>query len=411
MSFDVAGVIASTGVDARPYQQRVVQKAVDMFTGEYVNKHGNQLPASQSVMIESPTGSGKTVMGHLTVKALQALNPDLVVGWVAMRRNLLSQAAAENCRIGVENIHYISMFDSNPAALLDARRLGKKIILVVDEAQHDAASTMASLHESIAPDMILGLTATPFRTDSMKLCFNHVIKDAGIHQLIQDGYLSEYHHFVIDDWTPEVVAEHYCREPERWGKSVVFFLEWEQCERFAHLLELRESEVRDRLRQRDDMPLGRSLVSTVRGGGSPKDRDDILDAFRDGDIGVLVNCMVLTEGFDAPSLMTAFVRDSVKGPTMQMAGRAFRKHPRASADRRFAVKHVVQSKNTKWPITKTAMSRVQYQWQESNWRSLTVNPEIDNIQSEVRRQIAQINVEMPQFITARNKKKRRISFG
>jgi superfamily II DNA or RNA helicase len=73
------------------------------------------------------------------------------------------------------------------------------------------------LHNIIMPDFVLGMTATPFRTDSMKLCFSKVIKDAGIHQLIQDGYLSRYHHYTIPNWNPNTVAEFYAADPTRWG--------------------------------------------------------------------------------------------------------------------------------------------------------------------------------------------------
>ena len=51
----------------------------------------------------------------------------------------------------------ISMFDKNPPADVD--------LLVVDECQHDAADSMAHIHNVVKPKMILGLTATPFRSD------------------------------------------------------------------------------------------------------------------------------------------------------------------------------------------------------------------------------------------------------
>jgi superfamily II DNA or RNA helicase len=46
---------------------------------------------------------------------------------------------------------------------------------------------------------------------------------------------------------------------------------------------------------------------------------------------VLANCMVLTEGFDEPTLQTVWVRRSGRGPTIQMAGRALRKCPGMAA--------------------------------------------------------------------------------
>lgn len=418
MSF-VKQVISESNVEPRPYQRKIIKKTTDMFMGRYLNVQRQPEQPARSVMIESPTGSGKTVMGHMVAKALQYENPGLVVGWVAMRRNLLSQAASENAGLGINvaDIHYVSMFDKEPMELCQARRDGKKILMVVDEAQHDAASSMAHLHNLIEPDWILGLTATPFRTDRVKLCFDKVVKDAGIHQLIQDGYLSRYCHYTIPEWTPETVADHYCSEPERWGKSVVFFHQWDDVLRFQSIILEREVEIRDRLGAcRSDMPLSRSLVEVVKGGGTKSDyndRDRLLDDFRNGEVGVLVNCMVLTEGFDAPSLETAFVRDSVKGPTMQMAGRAFRMHPvwKDGGDSRFRFKNIVQSRHTKWPILKTAMADRQYLWQENSWRSLTLNPHLEEINHKAKMAIAQTEVSLPKFIVDRQAKApRRLRF-
>src|SRR2546421_10380750 len=104
-------------MEPRPYQQRIVAKAVDCFCDKGL----------RSILIDSPTGSGKTVMALLIGRALQdALG--LRIGWVAMRRYLLDQARAENeqRRIGV-NAQFISMFDREPPTNLD--------VLIVDEAQ------------------------------------------------------------------------------------------------------------------------------------------------------------------------------------------------------------------------------------------------------------------------------------
>ena len=382
---NVDAVIKSTKLDVRGYQRRIVKKTLDMFQGRYKNGAGELEPNARSVLIESPTGSGKTSMGWLTAKALQEEYPDLVVGWVAMRRNLLSQAAGENVEKGihVQNVHMISMFDRNPADLLRLKGEGRKVLLVVDEAQHDAANSMAHLHNTIEPDFILGLSATPFRTDRVKLCFDKIIKDAGIHQLIQDGFLSKFHHYSIPNWNVETVVETYLREPDRWGKSIFYFPNLEQC--FACASRLRAD--------------GR-VCEVVTGDSNVEDQ---LELFRNGDVPVLINCMKLTEGFDAPDLQTAFVRDSGKGPTMQMAGRAFRKYPKISA------KQIVQSKQSRWPIIRTAMPEQQFVWQEDMWLSLTVNPLLNTINQNARVAIAQTDVELPAFVTQK-KKVRKLRF-
>lgn len=374
----VKDIAAATKLQPRPYQFRIVNKTLDMFQGRYKNGAGQLEVPARSVLIESPTGSGKTVMGWLAAKALQVelaeKGEELVVGWVAMRRNLLTQAALENTGkgINVAGVKMVSMFDKDPADLLAAKKAGKKVLLVVDEAQHDAASSMAHLHNEIEPEFILGLSATPFRSDRVKLCFDKVIKDAGIHQLIQDGFLSKYHHYSIPDWRVESVVEAYLREPGRWGKSAMYFVNLAQCHLAARLL--RE---------------GGTVCDVVTG---DTDVEEQLEAFRRGDVPVLVNCMKLTEGWDEPSLQTAFIRDSVKGPTMQMGGRAFRKFP----DLPF--KQIVQSKETAWPLLRTAMPEMQFVWQEDAWLSLTVNPLLNRINQNARLAIAQTEVELPKFL-------------
>ena len=202
---DLDKLINTTAVQPRPYQRRIVGKAVDLFANH----------ALRSILIESPTGSGKTVMGLLTARALQDLL-GIRVGWVAMRRYLLDQAESENRRLGINvEMSLVSMFDKHPPTGLD--------LLVVDEAQHDAAQSMAVLHQTIRPRFILGLSATPFRADKVKLCFDSVIKDAGIHSLIQDGYLSKFDHYTLPSWSPEAFVEAYLRDRKRWGRSIVYF--------------------------------------------------------------------------------------------------------------------------------------------------------------------------------------------
>lgn len=381
MLADFDTVMSGTTLEPRPYQMRITTKARDMFLGHYKDENtGDLQKPMRSILIESPTGSGKTSMALLSCRMLQHTMPDLVVGWVAMRRNLLAQAERENHEksIGVQNIHFISMFDKSPDVLIEARKQGKKVLVVSDEAQHDAANSMAHLHNVVEPDYILGMTATPFRTDRVKLCFDKIIKDAGIHALIQDGYLSQYEHYTISDWQPRTVADTYLRDPKRWGKSIFYFKNVQECYELAQIL--RSSGV---------------MCDVVTG---DTDCESQLEAFRSGVYPCLINCMKLTEGFDEPALETAWVRPSRKGPTMQMGGRVFRKHPEAKRDPKYAVKRIVQSKDSKWPFIRTALPVQQYSWQEDTWLSLTVNPHLNEINQSARRAIAAAEVALPDML-------------
>jgi superfamily II DNA or RNA helicase len=355
---DIDALIAATAVQPRPYQRRIVGKAVDLFSRL----------ALRSILIESPTGSGKTVMGLLVARAMQdALG--VRVGWVAMRRFLLDQARAENDRLGIGvDATYISMFDRHPPTGLD--------LLVVDEAQHDAAQSMATLHQTVRPRFILGLSATPFRADKVKLCFDSVIKDAGIHALIQDGYLSSFHHYTLPAWSPEAVVEAYLRDRDRWGRSLFYFHTLEECGRADRLLK------------------SAGLRSEVVHGGSDRERQ--LDAFRVGEVDVISNCMVLAEGFDCPQLRTVFCRPSGKGVTVQMAGRVLRKHPDEP------VKQVVQSIGTRWPFARTATPAQQYVWTNDGWRTLEPNPLIHQVSVRTMQALARTNVTLPAYVQQRS---------
>lgn len=379
----VLEVIEDAAVEPRPYQQRIVSKVVAMYLGKHVHEQtGEHESAVQSVMLESPTGSGKTIMALLIAKAMQTIDPDLVIGWVAMRANLLTQAARENRAMGINaDIQWISMFNKDPREILEARANGKRILLIVDECQHDSASSMAHLHNIISPDMILGMTATPFRSDRMKLCFQKIVKDCGIHQLIQDKYLSEYHQYTIPNWVPEQVADHFCADPDRWGKSIFFMKNLEECYELYALLRVR------------------GINAEVVKGGQQKITDQQLDRFERDEFQCLINCMVLTEGFDCPSLKTAWIRDSSKGPTIQMGGRAFRKHPE------LPVKQIVQSEHTKWPMIRTAMPSQQFLWVRDGWKSLKVNPHLELINNNSRMAIAVTETHFPQFLADRSKKR------
>jgi superfamily II DNA or RNA helicase len=283
-----------------------------------------------------------------------------------MRRNLLSQAMFENRRRGFNvELSLISMFDKAPPAA---------DVLVVDEAQHDAAMSMANLHCALKPKLVLGLTATPFRSDRVKLCFDQVIRDAGIQQLIQDGFLSEYHHFTIAEYTPENVAATYLRERQRWGKSLMFFHRLDQCQACLALLEAAGV---------------RAEVVTAH-----TDRERQLDDFEAGRLEVLINMSILTEGFDCPTLRTVFCRPSGRCCTIQMAGRVLR----LCGGEPF--KQIVQCGKTPHPFVKTALASEQYVWTDGGWRSLQLNQHINAITQNVRGVLAKTSVELPKLVAA-----------
>ena len=373
-------------IEKRDYQERIFNKALK-YISEFLKKKaaGELKPdAAATLLIESPTGSGKTVVGQAILKALSigmVNNTIYEPLWIAHRRELLRQANKTNEDVfKIQGFETMSMFDRNPD-----RFRGQKKVLLVDEAQHDPAASSASIHSAIQPEIIIGLTATPYRVDRAKLCFEKVIKDAGIHQLIREGWLAPFQQYMMEgDWTPANVTRVFMQQPEEWGLSVSYFLRVEEA-----------IEMADRLKAEG------IKAESITG---DSDREDILEAFHAGEIQHLSNCMVLTEGFDAPKLKTAFVRASSKGPTIQMAGRAFRKHISTP------YVNVVQNEFTKFPFTRHATAEMQYVEENGIWKHIG-NKDIEPIIQKNRFKRVQVKIELPEYLIKKKAKSRKNPFG
>jgi superfamily II DNA or RNA helicase len=223
----------------------------------------------------------------------------------------------------------------------------------------------------------LGLTATPFRTDRVKLAYEKIIKDCGVRFLIEQGYLSPFNQYALEEFTPQSVSKAFLEDPERWGKSVVYMLNRDLCFETAELLNA-----------------GGIPTEVMLGTDSMTRRDEVFTAFEEGKILCLVNIYLLTEGFDAPDLRTCWVRDSCKLPTMQMSGRCLRKDPN-NADK---VANIVQSMQTHYPYTKTAKARCEFIQQEGVWRQLGESPMIEKIVEMVRNQLWTKQVILPAIL-------------
>lgn len=324
-------------IEERPYQRAIVNRTLDSFD-----------EGLESVMVVSPTGSGKTVMGLQSAKAIQESDPNVGVAWVALRRTLLQQVVEVNEQVGVKNLIPLSAFDREVTAKVAGF---ERIMLVLDEAHHSAADTCVALWDTVTPFFTIGLSATPMRTDNLRLCFQRVLQEAGYHRLIQDGYLSQYAHYLLQRYTPHSVAAAYLAEPSKWGRAAIFFRTAEECHTCHDLLVAGGA---------------RSDVVTAS-----TDRETQLENFEAGRTDVLLNMAVLSEGWDCPSLQTVFVRDSSKGPSIQMGGRVLRRH------RDCPIKNIVQSKNTDWNFGRTAMPKVCYSETETgHWLSVTPNTKL-----------------------------------
>lgn len=319
--------------EERAYQSDTVDKVCELFK------------ENTSVLIESPVGSGKTLMGLMVVKRIAdekyLQGDDLTVNYVAARRHILKQAQILNEELFHCNINFVSAFDKTPP---------KADMMIIDEAHHEATQSILNMYDSVNNTLTLGLSATPLRTDRMKLSFQKVVKSATIPFLIDKGFLSKFHSYKLSIWDPRVIARIYLDDIERFGKSLVFFKTIRECKVFSEILN------------------NNGVHCEVVTGSSDKDRQ--LEDFLENRIDVLTNVSVLTEGFDVPQLQSVFIRDASRVPTIQMAGRGLRK----AEGKNFC--NFIQSNNSKYPVEKIAAPSMSFSYFKNSWRSLSDDTEI-----------------------------------
>jgi superfamily II DNA or RNA helicase len=313
--------------ERRQYQEDAISLCLDALAEK----------GSESVLLESPVGSGKTYMALEMLHRLQGkLGRQLKINWVAPRHRLLQQVMAANRDLYGDNIRPVSLFARTPP---------EADFVVLDEAHHEATQSCVLLYEKMRAKMTLGLSATPLRTDRMKLSFQKTVRTCSIARLIREGYLSQFNSYLIPTYSVETVAEHYLASPEKWGKSLVFFDTIAQCVQFKALMEA-----------------GGVAVEVVTG---ESNKDAQMEAFESGRVRVVANVAMLTEGFDQPDLMSIFARDSSRLPAIQMCGRGLRKAPGKDAC------NIVQSGTSKYLFERVAKPKNAFRWQQGRWLALS----------------------------------------
>lgn len=313
--------------EKRAYQLNAVKETLEQFQ-----------KGRESVLIESPVGSGKTIMGLMVIQELQKQNPALQVNWVASRRHILEQTEKINLDFFHCNLNYVSVFNSAPPPA---------DMIVLDEAHHEATQSCLAMYEKTGNSLTLGLSATPQRTDKMRLSFQHSVRGVTIQSLIDNGVLSPYHSCKIPYYNADIAAKIYCQAPQKWGKTLAFFNTIAECLRFASILK------------------EKGIACEVITANSNRDKQ--LELFINGNLQVIANVSVLSEGFDLPELQSVFVRDSSRLPCIQMAGRGLRR----SAKKKFC--NIVQSENSPYQMEKIAHPLESFCYSKDVWLSCSGN--------------------------------------
>lgn len=170
---------------------------------ELVNKVRHQMRTSKAVLLQSPTGSGKTSMAiHMITSARDKANKTI---FAVPRKDLLEQTSNSFNLYGAEHSFIASGKPYNPHSqthigMIDtmARRLDKlpsAKLLIVDETHYGQGSLDKVInHYKAQGAWILGLSGSPVKSNGKGLdCwYDTMVQGKSIRWLIDNKRLSEY---------------------------------------------------------------------------------------------------------------------------------------------------------------------------------------------------------------------------
>lgn len=295
----------------------------------------------RSVMVQMPTGTGKTVVLAELVKRLKMKNEGLKILIVAHRRELVEQIKAtikrmkmDSRNITVESIQTISR-------RIDALDFIPSLV-VIDEAHHALAKTYKMMWDAWPDARFLGLTATPCRLNGKGFTdlFDVLVQSWDIPTFIKEKWLSTYDFVSIksDGVTQRLLdslqkrgadgdyqnkemdmllnkkpsIERLYRSLEEYGKDrkgIVYAINISHAQKITKLYQ--ENGVK---------------AIAIDSKTPATERQADIEAFKKGDIQVLVNVDIFSEGFDCPDVeFVQLARPTLSlAKYLQMVGRGLR---------------------------------------------------------------------------------------
>ena len=303
----------------------------------------------RSVMAQMPTGTGKTYLLTAVIDSFVSNNPKEKVWIVAHRRELVSQINET-----VRKFHSYSA--SNTSSLVSSVKavsiqwLSKHYdeieeepgMIVIDEAHHALAKTYKEMWERFPKAKFLGLTATPCRLNGKGFTdlFDVLVQSWGIPEFISKGRLATYDFVSIksDGVTQRLIdslqkrgadgdyqnkemdmllnkkpsIERLYRSLEEFGKDrkgIVYAINISHAQKITKLYQ--EHGVK---------------AIAIDSKTPATERQQDIEAFKKGDIQVLVNVDIFSEGFDCPDVeFVQLARPTLSlAKYLQMVGRGLR---------------------------------------------------------------------------------------
>ena len=303
----------------------------------------------RSVMAQMPTGTGKTYLLTAVIDSFVNGNPMEKVWIVAHRRELVSQIDET-----VRKFH--SYYASNTSSLLSSVKAmsiqwlmrhydeieEEPGMIVIDEAHHALAKTYKEMWERFPKAKFLGLTATPCRLNGKGFTdlFDVLAQSWSVPEFISKGRLATYDFVSIksDGVTQRLIDSLQKRgaDGDYQNKEMDMLLNkkpsierlYQSLEEFGkdrkgivYAINISHAQKITKLYQEYGV---KAIAIDSKTPATERQQD--IEAFKKGDIQVLVNVDIFSEGFDCPDVeFVQLARPTLSlAKYLQMVGRGLR---------------------------------------------------------------------------------------
>ena len=295
----------------------------------------------RSVMVQMPTGTGKTVVLAELVKRLKMKNDGLKILIVAHRRELVGQIKATIKRMKMDSRNITVETIQTISRRIDALDFIPSLV-VIDEAHHALAKTYKMMWDAWPDARFLGLTATPCRLNGKGFTdlFDVLVQSWDIPTFIKEKWLSTYDFVSIksDGVTQRLIDSLQKRGADGDYQNKEMDMLLNKRPSIERLYQSFEEYGKDRkgivyainishAKKIMELYQEHGIKAVAIDSKTPAaERQADIEAFKNGDIQVLVNVDIFSEGFDCPDVeFVQLARPTLSlAKYLQMVGRGLR---------------------------------------------------------------------------------------
>lgn len=275
-------------------------KSLREYQSSIVDETIKALEIHSRVVVACPTGSGKTVI------AMHGLLPNLTgkTAWVTHRKELAKQA--------LEYGRNLDVF------MAQGEITGEYDAIIIDEGHHVCAAQYRKILAGYPSAKIIALTATPYRLDGVGLgsCgFSRIIHGPDTYDLTEDGTLCRARVYIPRSehtaaWSPDAAARRIIQTA--FTKGIVFCRSVREAQELGQLL--------------TDAGI---KAASIDGATDPKKRAKLFGSFAKGQLKIMCNHTIFTEGVDVPNVDLVVLNRHTLSRCLwkQMIGRGTRNAP------------------------------------------------------------------------------------